>query len=318
MDFAFSGELGVEAVATSGFAAEVKYNPATEEKSAKIYETEGLAFKSVEVGFDANATIYLGVEASIKFELLAGVISVGIGAEVGNFNRIYGDVTSTNLLDKEAISALYGYYFEGGIYYDVKFLYSVAKIKSGAISFLGGRQEKVLYTAGSQYEITYLDDATMTVSTAEQDLAINCMYKNLVTGQKVTDLVPVVDAKAIKEVSEATVGANYVEIKDGKIYLTDDGLANLSSNSKYAVTVAAGSVQATIYVNAIELTNAEVGTVTVSGLTNAQVVTAEYVGGEAIDVTFTAGESTAQFEAAKAGKVIVKVNGVVYAIYDVA
>ena len=317
MDFACSGKIGVEATATSGFTAEVKYNPATEEKSAKVYETEGLKFKSVEVSFDANATIYLGIEAAIKFELLAGVISVGVGAEVGNYNRIYGNVASTNLLEDD-ISALYGYYFEGGIYYDVKFLYSVAKIKSGSISFLKGRQEKKLYEAGSQYEVTFLADTTMTISTAEQAIDIDCMYKNIVTGEEVTSLVDIVDATKIKEVKEATVGANYVEIKDGKIYLTEEGLANIDKINSYAIEVSADGAKATIRVNALPLTEAAVGKITVSGIdANAQVVTAEYVGGETIAVTYTAGETTAQFNAEKAGKVIVKVNGVVKAIYDV-
>ena len=318
MDFSFSGKLGVEATATAGFAAEVKYNPATGEKSADVYKTDDFEFESVKLDLDANAAIYLGIEAAIKFELLGGVLSVGIGAEVGNYNRIYGTIETTNLLEED-VSALYGYYFEGGIYYDVKFLYSIAKIKSGDISFLGGRQEKQLYDAGSQYLVTYLADSSMTISTVGQDVAMDCTYKNIVTGDNVTNLVKIIDPAKVKEVYEQDSDVNYVEIVDGKIYLTEEGLANISKIVNYQVKVSADGATAYITVNAVDVNDAaQAGSeITVTGFTGAKVVTAEYADGTAIDgLTFTS--TAARFTAPKAGIVVVKVNGEVFAIYDVA
>ena len=316
MDFTFSGKLGVESSATAGFAAEVKYNPATGEKSAQVYKADDFSIDSVSINLDANAAIYLGIEAAIKFELLGGVLSVGVGAEVGNYNRIYGRIETTNLLLEDK-AALYGYYFEGGIYYDVKFLYSLANIKSGDISFLKGRQEKQLYEAGSQYLVTYLADSNMTISTVGQDVAMNCTYKNIVTGEVVTDLVKIVDPSKVKEVEEQSAN-NYVEIVDGKIALTAEGLANIGAISNYQVKVIADGATAYITVNAVETIEAQVGAqIDVTGFTGAKVVTAEYADGTAIDgLTFTS--TTARFTAPDAGIVVVKVNGVVYAIYNVA
>jgi len=232
LDLAFSGELGVEATATSGFKAEIKYNPATDEKSAKITETQGLSFDAATVYFDGNATIYLGVNATIKFDLLGGVISAGIGAEVGNYNKIYGTIGTTNLKEDD-ISAVYGYYFEGGIYYDVKFLYSVAKITSGEKSFFNGRQEKKLYDAGDPVVITEASvDGIIFIDGTAKDLDITISTKNLVTGEEITGikledftkLADITDDNIIVENGaikvEGTLTADTTKVKVGSIELT--------------------------------------------------------------------------------------------------
>lgn len=188
LDLAFSGKLEVKATATSGYTAEVKYNPATGDKDATVTEMQGLAFDSVSVSFDGDATIYLGINAIIKFNLLAGVISLGLEAEVGNYNKIYGTIGTTNLIEED-VSAVYGYYFEGGIYYDVKFLYSVAKITSGEKSFFKGRQEKKLYESGSPIVITEAKvTETIYVGDVAKALDIIVNTKNLVTGEELTDV----------------------------------------------------------------------------------------------------------------------------------
>ncbi len=221
LDLAFSGKLGVEATATSGFKAEIKYNPATDEKTAEITETQGLSFDAATIYFDGNATIYLGVNATIKFDLLGGVISAGIGAEVGNYNKIYGTIGTTNLAEDD-ISAVYGYYFEGGIYYDVKFLYSIAKITSGEKSFFNGRQEKKLYDAGDPVVITEAAvDSLIYIDGTAKDLNIIISTKNLVTGEEITgikleDFAKIVDVDTTDNIiiENGTIKVDGALIKD--------------------------------------------------------------------------------------------------------
>ena len=158
----------------------------------------------------------------------------------------------------------------------------------------------------------------MTISTVGQDVAMDCTYKNIVTGDNVTNLVKIIDPAKVKEVYEQDLDANYVEIVDGKIYLTADGLANISKIVNYQVKVSADGATAYITVNAVNAIEAQANAqIDVSGFTGAKVVTAEYADGTVIDgLTFTS--TTARFAAPKAGIVVVKVNGEVFAIYNVA
>ena len=316
LDFSFSGEIGVKSTSTASFGAEVKYNPATDEKYADVKQLKKLSIDSVEVDLDANAAIYVGIEAAIKFELLAGVISVGVGAEVGNYNRIYGSVHTSNLKAYDGVN--YGFYFEGGIYYDVKFLYSIAKIKTGSISFLGGRKEKQLYDAGSQYVVLGLYDSNMTLTNEAQDITIDCIYRNIVTGELVTDRTNIIDATKITEKWEDTSSStnNYVEIKDGKIYLTEAGVAAAPSN--YEVRVIADGKEASIIINTVELGNAAQNSIVtgIDGVASAKVVTAEYTDGTVLEVTGT-GAGTS-FTTKGAGIIVVKADGKVVAMYKVA
>lgn len=313
LDFSFSGEIGVKSSSNAVFSAEVNYNPATGEKSANIEKVKGLTVDSVEIDVDANAAVYLGVEAAIKFELLAGVLSVGVGAEVGNYNRIYGSLHTTNLLESTGVN--YGYYIEGGIYYDVKFLYSIAKIKTGDISFLGGRQEKQLYDAGSRYVVTYLADSKMTISDLAQDIKIDCLYRDIVAGTAVTDLTNIIDATKISEVSEGDGTNDYVVIEKGKIALTETGKNQSLTN--YEVRVKADGVEATILVSTVPAKstskNTEINLTVDAGV---KVVTAEYVDGDVLTVTKDG--TNAQFVTAGEGVIIVKADGKVIAMYKVA
>ena len=314
MNFEFSGKLGVESTSNAVINTKIYFNPATEEKKFELNGKPEFNFESVNVYLDGNATAYIGIDAAIKFDLLGGVISVGVGAEVGNFNRLYGKVGSTNLLAEDK-DFFYGVYLEGGIYYDAKFLYNVAKITSGSISFLGGRQEKTLYTAGSPYVVTGLQDTTMTVGIVPQDIAIQCTYDDITNGTSVGTWTNIIDAKKIKEVAEANADANYVEIKDGQIYLTDEGIA--ADLNSYYVTVEADGIQADITIKKIETiyaaANSEV-TVTVGNSGNVfkpYSITAAYLDGTTAEVTYRGAllASNAKIKTGDAGVIILYKNG---------
>lgn len=235
LDFDFVGKLGVEAVANSGFTAEIKYNPATGESKAEIIDKDKLAFESVKVALDGSATLYLGIDAAIKFELLGGVISVGVGAEVGNYNKVYGHVGTGNLL-VEAKDVNYGAYLEGGVYYDVKFLYAVAKITSGSKSFLGGRQEKQLYDAGDNIVITKVyTPELLFINDEAKDLVIYVDIENIITGEKQTKVEADLTKLTIVDMDAAIVIENGEIKTNGTI--TDFTIDLKLGNTDFVLTV---------------------------------------------------------------------------------
>ena len=256
LNFTFSGKIGATAYTSASFGATLKYNPATKTFEEKdIHTIKSLSFDGVQITIDGDVTLYVGIEATIKFQLLAGVLEVGIGAEVGNYNRIYTSLETIPLvtISKDDFDYNGGYYVEGGIYYDVKFLYGISGITSGGISLIKGRQEKELYTFGSKYVVTYLDEADMTVSTVAADVRIKGYYRDIVAGTPATETLDYIkDVRKIYEVSEQT-NRNYVEIVDGQIKLTKnwikDGCPTLTD---YVVTVQADQVQAVIRVDSVK------------------------------------------------------------------
>ena len=310
MNFYFSGALGVTSTSNAVLTTRTFFNPSTEEKGFEILD-KSFEFKSVEVYLDADAAAYIGIDATIKFDLLGGVISVGVGAEVGNFNKVYGSIATTNLL--ESTDFCYGVYFEGGIYYDAKFLYNVAKITSGAISFLGGRQEKVLYSAGSPYVVTALQDTYMNLGVVAQEIAIQCQYKDIVNGTSVNTWTNIIDAKKVKEADGADVN-DYVVIENGTIRLTEAGLAATINN--YVLEVEADGVNASIIINKIDTVEVAVGvetSIVVDG--TVKTITAAYTDGTTVDVTFSG--NTAKVTGDKEGVIVLTVNGEAYKIVSV-
>ena len=308
MNFSFNGELGMLSTSNAQFTAKIGFNPSTEEKTFGIVGEPTFNFESLELYLDGNATAYIGIDAAIKFDLLGGVISVGVGAEVGNYNRLYGKIASTNLLEEEK-SAIYGVYLEGGIYYDAKFLYNVAKITSGSISFLGGRQEKQLYDAGSKYIVTGLKETTMKLGTIAQGIAIECTYENIVDGTVVGTWTNIIDANKIVEVSESNADANYVEIKDGMIYLTEEGLNATLTN--YYVTVKADQAEARIYIQKIPSSTTTVGNTAAINIGKFKSnVTAAYLDGTAAKFSYKyLTDSSVVVTGEKVGTIVVYVNG---------
>ena len=326
MNFRFSGELGVSSTSNATIDTRIFFNPSTEEKDFGIVGKPTFNFQTVDVFLDGEAAAYIGIEAAIKFELLGGVISVGVGAEVGNFNKIYGKIgarvydANREANDTTAIldSTTYGAYLEGGIYYDAKFLYNVAKITSGSISFFGGRQEKVLYNAGSKYIVTALQDTTMKVSTVATDIAINCTYEDIVAKTVVGSWTNIIEAKKIVEVSESNANANYVEIVNGQIYLTEAGVAANLKGQGYFVTVEADGKQATITIDPIETKQTTANVAADIYVGEGVTVVAAYLDGTAANVVYDSTKTNAKVSGATAGVIVVYVNGEVYCLVNVA
>ena len=301
MNFNFSGEMGVKSTSTAIIGTRVFFNPSTEEKEFKVTDSS-FTFDSVEVYLDGNAAAYIGIDAAIKFELLGGVISVGVGAEVGNFNKVYGKIGSTNLLSEDKYF-IYGVYFEGGIYYDAKFLYNVAKLTSGSISFFGGRQEKVLYDAGSPYVVTALQDTTMKVSTVAKEITIPCTYEDITNGTSVGAWTNIIDAKKIKLITET----DYVVIENGTIKLTAAGAAATLNN--YYVVVEADGVQAKITIEQIDTKPASANATAQITVGTGKTVTAAYLDGTTVAVNYDKSGTDATITTADAGIIVVYVNG---------
>lgn len=315
MNFNFEGKIGVVSTSTAMLKTRIFFNPSTEEKDFSVVD-KSFSFDSVNVAVEANAAVYIGIDAAIKFELLGGVISVGVGAEVGNFNKVYGEFASNNLLEEEK-DFIYGIYFEGGIYYDAKFLYNVAKLTSGSISFLGGRQEKVLYTAGSRYVVTGLKDADMVISTVARDIVIPCTYRDIVANTSVNEFTNIIDAKKIQLV-EDTKG--YVQIVDGKISLTDAGVAAASTISDYVITVKADGIEAKITINVANTVETKVGENAIIALDAQDIgktITAAYLDGTTVVVAYDGVASGVEIPATAEGAIIVYADGEVIAIVNI-
>lgn len=312
MNFRFAGKVGITSTSTAVVRSHIFFNPSTEEHDFKVNfdPKKDFSFDSVEVEVAANAAAYIGLDAAIKFDLLGGVISVGVGAEVGNFNRVYGTIASTNLLEDP--DAYYGVYFEGGIYYDAKFLYNVAKLTSGSISFFGGRQEKVLYSAGSQEVAVNIADTKVELGFVAKDLVVNCKFKNIVTGA-IDSEFKAVDASKVKIKNDPN---GYVTIADGKISLTEAGIQNSFTN--YIVTITVDGIDGKIIVNKSEIIDAEVGDIVIYNVGNAN-LEAAYLNGTEVEIVVDGNDVI--LKATRKGAIIVNlVQGetkTIYAIYNV-
>lgn len=216
MNFNFSGKLGVTSTSSLDFATTVKYDAVAEgDNKISINTTKPIfSVDSVQVELSADLEVRLGLENTITFDLLAGVISLGITAEVGNYNKLFADIATTNLLVEQGIS--YGYYFEGGLYYDIRVNYNVIKVIKGSKSIKS--DEIPLYNAGHKYKVETFDSTDIVVGVNPIELNIMGTQKNLVT--KAVEYSRV-DSKKFKLAEDAQ---GYVQIVDGKISLTAKGV----------------------------------------------------------------------------------------------
>ena len=153
--FSFSGAIGVKINTDFNYVLGATYTKENGvETVADILDESG--FKNVQLTIVGNAKMKLGLANTLAVDILAGVVSLGIKAEVGNFNGLYGYATTGNLLaqDRKIAGALY---FEGGFYYDIDLLIAlsigkIANIKIGDIDQKVdiAQGEIVLYTLGQR------------------------------------------------------------------------------------------------------------------------------------------------------------------------
>ena len=170
--FNFSGKIGVEAQATLDYTVGAKYS---EETGIEMYseQSEDNGFHDLTVDLYGMAELKVGIDQRVSFDILAGVLGIGLQAELGNYNRIYGYGVTTNLINGEEDAMNGGFYFEGGFYYDVNLTYG---LKIGSLLNVSDKAdiaagEIELYDAGNRYvEVGLTQTADAVALTAKQSL----------------------------------------------------------------------------------------------------------------------------------------------------
>ena len=171
--FAFSGSFGVTISSDFNYMLGATYSKGDGVNTfAETLDDNGV--KSVEVDLSGSAKMKIGLANTLSLDILAGVVGLGIKAEVGNFNGLYGFMNTGNLLEEE-VSIAGAVYFEGGFYYDIDLLLalsigSIANIKVGDLSksIDIAQGEIVLYSAGQESVITDVVGGNTIVLTAEE------------------------------------------------------------------------------------------------------------------------------------------------------
>lgn len=150
--FSVAGDINASAHAQLDYEVGVMYTKA-DGIDAYAKELEGNGFDDVQVSLGGQAELKVGLRQDLSFDILAGVLGVGIEAEIGNYNRLYGYGESSNLIDEAEDYFTGGVYFEGGFYYDVNLSYGV---KIGSLLNLADKVdiadgEIKGYEAGNRY-----------------------------------------------------------------------------------------------------------------------------------------------------------------------
>ena len=171
--FNFSGKIGVEAQATLDYTVGAKYS---EETGIEMYseESEDNGFHDLTVDLYGMAELKVGIDQRVSFDILAGVLGIGLQAELGNYNRIYGYGVTTDLINDEEDAMNGGFYFVGGFYYDVNLTYG---LKIGSLLNISDKADIVsgeveLYDPiGDRYvEVGLVQTADAVALTAKQSL----------------------------------------------------------------------------------------------------------------------------------------------------
>lgn len=129
--FNFSGKFGVKVDSDFNYRVGATYTKADGvETVAEQLEDSGV--KDVTVEIEGSAKMKLGIANTLALDILAGVVSLGIKAELGNFNGLYGFATTGNLIDSstgkfvDSADVTGAVYFEGGFYYDIDLLLALS------------------------------------------------------------------------------------------------------------------------------------------------------------------------------------------------
>lgn len=198
--FKFSGKIGVEAQATLDYTVGAKYS---KETGIEMYseQSEDNGFHDLTVDLYGMAELKVGVDQRVSFDILAGVLGIGLQAELGNYNRLYGYGVTTNLIndlindeeDAEEDAMNGGVYFVGGFYYDVNLTYG---LKIGSLLNVSDKAdivsgEEVLYGPfGNRYVEVGLTQTTDTVALTAKQSLVPAIYEvelfDLVTQTKST------------------------------------------------------------------------------------------------------------------------------------
>ena len=205
--FDFAGAFNLDADADLNYNLKMSYNQ-NDGFSSDSSVTDDSGFKSVSLSLDGSVKVKVGLEQNLTFDILAGVLSAGVSAELGLYNNLYGSVVTNNLLVDDNVSA--GWYLEGGFYYDVDLALAVniGVVNTGKdIGIVDGAIE--LYNAGERY---LLSDITVAES-----------YKLGAYVNPVTDITLVKYDLITRSYSYETVKAEAVSAAEGCGILFEDG-----------------------------------------------------------------------------------------------
>ena len=223
--FKFSGKIGVEAQATLDYTVGAKYS---EETGIEMYsvESEDNGFHDLTVDLYGMAELKVGIDQRVSFDILAGVLGIGLQAELGNYNRIYGYGVTTDLINEEADAMNGGFYFVGGFYYDVNLTYG---LKIGSLLNVSDKAdiaagEIELYDAGNRYvEVGLTQTADAVALTAKQSL-VPAIYEVVLF-----DLVTQTESTAPIDASELVfTGANGLTF-DGSVVNVNEGVPEVNT-----------------------------------------------------------------------------------------
>ncbi|MGN0797551.1 MAG: hypothetical protein ACI4M5_05015 [Christensenellales bacterium] len=216
----FSGALNLETVSTLQYEVGAKYSKenGVDAYANRIKSEDDKPFDSVSIEMKGNATLKVGVIQELGFEVLGGVLAIGLQAELGNYNRLYGYFKTENLLQEDA-GAVANLYFEGGFYYDVDLKLGV---KIGSLINLADKKVDITageipgYSFGDQELITQINPlASVTFNAFNNVMPTYTMQVyDMKSGATVTKNVPA-DKAQYKIITNGTNG-NYISI-DGNI-----------------------------------------------------------------------------------------------------
>lgn len=216
--FNFSGKIGVEAQATLDYTVGAKYS---EETGIEMYseQSEDNGFHDLTVDLYGMAELKVGIDQRVSFDILAGVLGIGLQAELGNYNRIYGYGVTTDLINDEEDAMNGGFYFVGGFYYDVNLTYG---LKIGSLLNVSDKAdiaagEVELYDAGNRYvEVGLTQTADTVALTAKQSL-VPAIYE-----VELFDLVTQTESTAPIDASELVfTGADGLTFANGVVNVNE-------------------------------------------------------------------------------------------------
>ena len=216
--FNFSGRIDVEAQATLDYTVGAKYS---KETGIEMYseQSEDNGFDSLTVDLYGMAELKVGVDQRVSFDILAGVLGIGLQAELGNYNRLYGYGKSTNLINEEPDAMNGGFYFVGGFYYDVNLTYG---LKVGSLLNVSDKAdiaagEVELYDAGNRYVEVGLTQTTDTVALTAKQSLVPAIYEVVLF-----DLVTQTESTAPIDASELVfTGAEGLTFTSGVVNVND-------------------------------------------------------------------------------------------------
>lgn len=216
--FNFSGRIDVEAQATLDYTVGAKYS---KEDGIEMYKnaSESNGFDNLTVDLYGMAELKVGVDQRVSFDILAGVLGIGLQAELGNYNRLYGYGKSTNLINEEPDAMNGGFYFVGGFYYDVNLTYG---LKVGSLLNVSDKAdiaagEVELYDAGNRYVEVGLRQTTDTVALTAKQSLVPAIYEVVLF-----DLVTQTESTAPIDASELVfTGAEDLTFTNGVVNVND-------------------------------------------------------------------------------------------------